>query len=129
MRIFLDECIDWRLSRDIVGHEVRTARQMGWTAIKNGELLALVAEAFDVFLTVDRNLAFQQNVAAVPVAVIVLRAKSNRLADLRLLIPDLLRTLGSASAGRVLTIGVRDFYFFLKIKYAGVRPSRIAFAS
>lgn len=105
MRIFLDECIDWRLSRDIVGHEVRTARQMGWTAIKNGELLALVADAFDVFLTVDRNLAFQQNVAAVPVAVIVLRAKSNRLADLRLLIPDLVRTLGSASAGRVMTIG------------------------
>ena len=53
MKIFLDECIDWRLSHDINGHEVRTARQMGWTSIKNGELLALVAKTFDVFVTVD----------------------------------------------------------------------------
>lgn len=58
MKVFLDECIDWRLSRDIVGHEIKTARQMGWTTIKNGELLALAAEQFDVFVTVDRNLAF-----------------------------------------------------------------------
>jgi hypothetical protein len=61
VRIFLDECIDWRLSRDIVGHDVKTARQMGWTAIKNGELLALASGQFEVFVTVDRNLAFQQN--------------------------------------------------------------------
>ena len=43
MKVFLDECIDWRLARDVIGHEVKTAREMGWTAIKNGELLALVA--------------------------------------------------------------------------------------
>jgi hypothetical protein len=61
VKIFLDECIDWRLSRDVAGHDVKTARQMGWTTIKNGELLALAAEQFDVFVTVDRNLAFQQN--------------------------------------------------------------------
>ena len=105
MRIFLDECIDWRLSRDITGHEVRTARQMGWTSIKNGELLALVAEAFDVFLTVDRNLAFQQHVSTIPVAVVVLRAKSNRLTDLRSLLPELVRALNSAQPGRVMSIG------------------------
>ena len=105
MRVFLDECIDWRLSRDLIGHEVKSARQMGWTAIKNGELLALVAEAFDVFVTVDRNLAFQQNVASVRVAVVVLRAKSNRLADLRTLVPELLSSLGRAVPGQVLLIG------------------------
>lgn len=105
MKIFLDECIDWRLSRDITGHEVRTARQMGWTSIKNGELLALVAKTFDVFVTVDRNLAFQQHVAAIPVAVVVLRAKSNRLTDLRALLPELMRALNSAQPGRVMTIG------------------------
>jgi hypothetical protein len=43
MRVFIDECVDWRLSRDLVGHDVKTAQQMGWTAIKNGELLALVS--------------------------------------------------------------------------------------
>lgn len=83
MRVFLDECIDWRLSRDIVGHDVKTARQMGWTTVKNGELLTLVAGAFDIFVTVDRNLAFQQNIGIIPIVVIVLRAKSNRLDDLR----------------------------------------------
>ncbi len=55
MKVFVDECVDWRLSRDIVGHEVRTARQMGWSTIKNGELLALAAREFDVFVTVDRD--------------------------------------------------------------------------
>jgi Domain of unknown function (DUF5615) len=87
MRVLLDECVDWRLSRDITGHEVKTARQMGWSAIKNGELLALACDQFDVFVTVDQNLSFQQNVGALKIAVIVLRAKSNRLAELRRLVP------------------------------------------
>jgi hypothetical protein len=61
VKIILDECVDWRLARDIVGHDVKTAHQMGWTAIENGELLTLASGAFDVFVTVDRNLSFQQN--------------------------------------------------------------------
>ena len=72
-----------RLARDIVGHEVKTARQMGWTTLKNGELLTLASRHFDVFVTVDRNLAFQQNVSSFSIAVLVLMARSNRLADLR----------------------------------------------
>lgn len=60
MKVFSDECVDRRLPRDIVGHYVKTASQMGWTTIKNGELLALAAERFDAFVTVDRNLSFQQ---------------------------------------------------------------------
>jgi hypothetical protein len=83
VRVLLDECVDWRLAREIAGHEVKTARQMGWTTVKNGELLALAAEDFHVFVTVDRNLAFQQNLCALSIAVIVLRARTNRLADLR----------------------------------------------
>jgi hypothetical protein len=105
VRVFLDECIDWRLSRDIVGHDVKTARQMGWTAIKNGELLSLAAEQFDVFVTVDRSLAFQQHIADLRIAVIVLRSKSNRLADLRPLVPDLLAALGDTKVGRVILVG------------------------
>ena len=105
MRVLLDECVDWRLARDIVGHDVKTAGQMGWTAIKNGELLTLAAEHFEVFVTVDRNLAFQQNVAAFSIAVIVLRAKTNRLADLRSLVPKLLQATESARAGTVEVIG------------------------
>jgi hypothetical protein len=48
VKVLLDECVDWRLARDISGHSVKTARQMGWTTIKNGELLSLAAAEFDV---------------------------------------------------------------------------------
>src|SRR5215472_13536122 len=87
MKIFLDECVDWRLSRDLADHQVMTARQMGWTSIKNGELPALASREFDVFVTTDRNLSFQQNVDVLPIAVIVLNAPTNRLADLQPLVP------------------------------------------
>ena len=73
MKVFVDECVDWRLARDIVGHEVKTARQIGWSTIENGEPLALAAKEFDVFITVDRNLSFQQHLPAFTIAVIVLR--------------------------------------------------------
>lgn len=99
MRILLDECVDWRLSRDVIGHDVKTARQMGWATIKNGELLALAAQQFDVFVTVDQNLSFQQNLAAFPIAILILRARTNRLADLRPLIPTLLAALPTSKPG------------------------------
>jgi hypothetical protein len=105
VKVLLDECVDWRLARDIVGHEVKTARQMGWTAIENGELLSLACQFFDVFVTVDRNLSFQQNLPSFSIAVIVLHARTNRLADLRPLIPALLTALTSAEAGVIHVIG------------------------
>jgi hypothetical protein len=95
----------WRLARDIVGHEVKTARQMGWTTIKNGELITLAAEQFDVFVTVDRNLSFQQNLVSIPITVVVLQAKTNRLADLRPLVPSLLAAIESARPGAAKIIG------------------------
>ena len=106
MKVFVDECVDWRLARDIAGHEVKTARQMGWLTIKNGELLALAAREFEVFVTVDRNLSFQQNLPAFAIAVIVLRATSNRLADLKPLVPELLACITSAKRGAVEYVGV-----------------------
>jgi hypothetical protein len=105
VRVLLDECVDWRLSRDITGHEVKTARQMGWATIKNGELLALASEHFDVFVTVDRNLFFQQNLGSYSVAVIVLGARSNRLSELKPLIPRLLTAIQSAVPGTPVFIG------------------------
>lgn len=101
MNVIIDECVDWRLARDIVGHEVKTAHQMGWSTITNGELLALAAKEFDVFVTVDRNLSFQQNLPQFAIAVIVLRASSNRLADLRPLVPKLLACIPNAKKGAV----------------------------
>ncbi|MBC7770740.1 MAG: DUF5615 family PIN-like protein [Phycisphaerales bacterium] len=104
MNVFLDECIDWRLARHLTGQDVKTAREMGWTTIKNGELLRLVAAQFDVFVTVDRNLSFQQNIPTYSVAVVVLRARSNRLKDLLPLVPELLSAIASAPKGAVTTI-------------------------
>lgn len=101
MKVFIDECVDWRLSRSIVNHEVKTARQQGWSSIKNGELLALAAQEFDVFITVDRNLSFQNNLTSMSIAVIVLCARTNRLSDLQPLVPDLLTSIPSVTPGVV----------------------------
>jgi hypothetical protein len=93
------------LKRDIVGHDARTVPEMGWASKRNGELLALAAAEFDVFLTVDRNLSYQQDVSAFDVAVVVLVASSNRIDDLRPLVPQILEALTSAELGRVTLVG------------------------
>ena len=69
MRILLDEDLPRRLAAMLVGHEVSTVQRNGWTGIKNGRLLGLAAAGFDVFLTMDRNLEFQQNLATLPIAI------------------------------------------------------------
>ena len=103
--MFLDECIDWRIARDIVGHDVKTARQMGWTTIQNGALLTLASQHFDVFVTLDRNLSFQQNLDSFPIAVVVLKARTSRLTDLKPLIPNLLVAIESAQSDAAKFIG------------------------
>ena len=104
MRVLLDECVDWRLSRAIVGHDVKTARQMGWTAVKNGELLGLAIGHFDVFVTVDQGLFYQQNVRTLGNAVIVLHGKTSRLADLLSLVPALIAAIDTAKPGTVTVV-------------------------
>ena len=101
MRVLLDECLPRRLKRELVGHDAKTAPEMGWASKTNGELLALAAADFDVFLTSDRNLTYQQNVSAFNVAVIVLVARSNSMDDLRPLVPRLLEVLATARTGTV----------------------------
>ncbi|MCY7284622.1 MAG: DUF5615 family PIN-like protein [Cyanobacteria bacterium CAN_BIN43] len=104
MRILLDECIDRRLAKDLVGHEVRTVPQMGWAGILDGDLLPLAAGEFDVFLTVDRNLPFQQNLEVLDLAIVILQARSNRLVDLQSLVPAILEILPTAAKGAAVTI-------------------------
>lgn len=106
MRILLDECVDRRLARDIVGHDVTTVPEMGWATISNGDLLALVEGKFDVFVTVDRNLLFQQNLPRFDVAVMILHARSNRLKDMRPLIPKILELLPLAKRGEATWVSI-----------------------
>ncbi|NOZ38731.1 MAG: hypothetical protein GXP24_00715 [Planctomycetes bacterium] len=93
MRILLDECVDRRLVALIIGHKVTTVPRHGWAGKKNGELLRLAAAEFDVFITVDNNLPDQQNLQLYDLAVAVLVAPTNRLADLQPLVPQLLDQL------------------------------------
>jgi len=106
VKVLLDECVNQRLARDFIGHEVSTVEQMGWKSKENGELLALAAKAFEVFVTTDRNLSFQQNVQNLGIAVVVMTAPTNRLTDLRLIVPALLKVMPFLRKGEVREIGV-----------------------
>jgi len=102
--VLLDECIDRRLARAIPEHAVRIVPELGWSGKENGQLLALAQEQFDVFITVDRNLSFQQNLPAFDIAVIVLHARSNRLQDLLPLVPAVLTCLEDPQAGLAVSV-------------------------
>jgi uncharacterized protein DUF5615 len=80
VKILLDECVDRRLATAIAGHDVKTVPQMGWAGIKNGDLLVLAEKQFELFVTVDRNLSFQQNLSRYNIAVLVLRGPHQSLA-------------------------------------------------
>lgn len=96
MRILLDESLPRDLSALFIGHEVITVRAAGWSGIKNGKLLALAAtKFFDVFVTADRNIEHQQNLAALPIAVVVLIARRTRMQSIEPLIPELLKLLNN----------------------------------
>jgi Domain of unknown function (DUF5615) len=105
VRVLLDECVDARLAGHIVGFEVFTVHDRGWTGITNGKLLALAQAEFDAFVTVDRNLAFQQNIPKFALAVLLVHAVSNRLADLLPLVPEIQRVLAIAERGIVNHVG------------------------
>lgn len=104
MRILFDHCVPQRLRRVLPGHEISTTFERGWNDLQNGKLRAIAALHFDVMITVDRNLRHQQNPATLPIAVIVLVGKSNRLADLEPLAPAILAALETLQARTVVEI-------------------------
>lgn len=99
MKILLDECLPRKLRLLLIGHEAITVAQAGWSGVKNGKLLALAQEGFDVFLTIDQNLAAQQNLSDFKIAVIVLVSESNKLDHLVTLVPKLLELLSKPITG------------------------------
>lgn len=104
MRLLLDECIDRKLAREFAGYEVKTVPQMGWAGVKNGQLLTLAEAEFDVFITVDRNLSFQQNLPQFDIAVVILQAPSNRLADLKPLVSKVIAILPAVVMGQATSV-------------------------
>jgi hypothetical protein len=95
MRLLLDESVPSRLRHSLTDHSVRTVVESGWSGVQNGRLLGLAAADFDAFITVDKNLPFQQNLATLPIALVVLDAVSNELSALMPLVPALLRELSA----------------------------------
>ena len=108
MRVLVDECVDWRLLRDLHEHEAKTVKQLGWERLQDGDLLRRASSEFDVLLTVDKDLPYQQNISTFDIAVIVLRGRSTRLADLRELIMMLDDALSKVRRGEIQILNWRD---------------------
>lgn len=109
MRILLDESLPRDLGQEIPGHEVTTVQKAGWAGLENGELLRRAAERFDVLVTGDQNIDFQQNPTQVPMAVVILVAASNRIESLRPLVSELLRVLAHVPPRGFVRVGLQKY--------------------
>jgi hypothetical protein len=110
MRILLDECMPKDFAGEIFGHHVRTVQQTGWASINNGKLLRLIAESgkFDLFLTMDKRLPQQNKIRELPFAILVLRAKSNRLEHVLPFAPAILRRLAEFQSGHAYVLNAPE---------------------
>lgn len=104
MRILLDACLPKRLKLQFPGHEVWTAGEARLNTLDDGALLKAIAGKFDVLITMDKGIPFQQQLQDKPFALVVLRAKSNRLPDLLPLVPELLEVLAKVQPGAVIQV-------------------------
>jgi len=104
MRILLDENLKWRLERSLSGHHVESVQRNGMNGIQNGKLLALAEKSFDVFITMDGNIQFQQNYSNLKLILIALKAQSNRLADTEPLVAKLVTLLPTLKPGTLTVV-------------------------
>ncbi|MBI1930763.1 DUF5615 family PIN-like protein [Candidatus Poribacteria bacterium] len=104
MRILIDECLPKKLKRELVGHTVFMVQEKGWSSLKNGELLRVAEKEFDILVTGDQNIEYQQNLSRFNIAVIVLVAPNNRLETLQPLIPKLHEVLGTIQPHQIVLI-------------------------
>ena len=104
MKLLLDECVTRHLKRDLSGHEVYTVEDAGFKGLENGELLRAASGAYEVLITVDRNIPYQQNIAGLNIAILILAAKRNSYVRLKPLIPRALRALETMKIGDVIRI-------------------------
>lgn len=104
MRVLLDHCLDWRLGRALPGHAVEAVGKIGWAHFKDSPLLAKAEGHFDVFVTSDKNLPYQQNLSEFALAVAILDVPSNRIEDCLPKMPLLLKRLPHLAKGRAIVI-------------------------
>ena len=101
MKILLDESLPKPLAKIFYGHSVSTVVEKGWSGKKNGELLRLAQKEFDIFVTADQNLQYQQNLRGYEIIVIALIAKNNRFETLKPLVSKVLKVIGELKTGEV----------------------------
>ncbi len=106
MKVRLDECVGLRLKLLIDGHDVHTVHEMGWSGVKNGQLLALASEHFDVLVTVDRKMIIEQDEALLPLPVLVLFASSIQLRHLKPLVGKISDILEKPLLAKFFEIGL-----------------------
>jgi hypothetical protein len=104
MKVLLDESLPRPLKRELGPHEVETVPEMGWAGKDNGELLQLASLQFDVFISADQGLEYQQNLSGYDIAVVTLVARTNRLEDLAPIVPKLLEILPKLKPGEVVSL-------------------------
>ena len=101
MKILLDECLPLKVKGLLSGYDVRTVREMGWSGLLNGDLMLIAIDGgFDVFLTADKNLRYQQNIANYDISIILLSVLINTLEGVKPLMPELLKTLPTVQKRR-----------------------------
>jgi predicted nuclease of predicted toxin-antitoxin system len=107
MRVLIDECLPRKVKLLFGegGHECETAQEAGFSGKENGELLALAEKTFDVFITIDKNIRYQQNIAGLRIAILIIRTASNDLDDIRPHVPQALAALRSIKPGQVVEVG------------------------
>lgn len=107
MKILIDECAprDLKLHLSAHDHQCRTVQEMGWSGKKNGELLTIAEETFDVLITLDKNLQYQQNLSVRRIAVLLISARSNDLDDILPHLPECLTTLRLIRPGQIIRVG------------------------
>ena len=105
MRVLLDEHLPVDLAHELAGHDVHTVVGRGWAGIKNGDLLRRMRGDYDVLITMDRGIEFQQPIAEFPFGVVIAHAASNRLQHLKPLVPALLAAIASTTPGGVQRVG------------------------
>ena len=105
MRVLLDENVPHDLVAALVGHDVVTVQELGWSGTLNGELLRRASGSIEAFVTMDRKLERQHDISALPFGVVVVRARSSKMQDLLPLVADLLRVLATIEPGQVTSVG------------------------
>jgi predicted nuclease of predicted toxin-antitoxin system len=101
MRVLIDECVDPRVKLLLTGHEAATVHEKGWSALEDGPLLTAAQHEFDVLLTIDRKMEFQQNLSKFRIGMVVAHVLKNQVAHYRAIQDELLLAVSKVRPGEV----------------------------